>query len=139
MSSPGTHRLRLVIQRVEEGYPPRSTYRLLAYPAPSGLTLRPAKFQSREEVVTRLQEAVPGFDPARLGTGLQTQIIFAEDVELNEAQLVALGVTDSPGTPTLNILRLTQTQTVIRVNIPAIPTPSNQTSTPKTWRLPPET
>lgn len=66
-------------------------------PPPSGLSFRPAKFQSREEVVTRLQEAVPGFDLARLETGLQTQIIFAEDMELNEAQLVALGVTDSPG------------------------------------------
>jgi len=93
MSLPDTHRLRLVIQRVEEGFPPRSTYRLLAYPAPSGVSLRPAKFQWREEVVNCLQAALPDFDPSRLGTGLQTQIVFAEDIELNEAQLLALGVT----------------------------------------------
>jgi len=93
MSSPGAHRLRLVIQRVEEGYPPRSTYRLLAHPAPSGVSLRLAKFHSREEVINCLQAALPEFDPSRLGTGLQTQIVFAEDIELNEAQLLALGVT----------------------------------------------
>jgi hypothetical protein len=43
MSWPGTHRLRLVIQRVEEGYPPRSTYRLLAYPAPLRLVFSAGK------------------------------------------------------------------------------------------------
>lgn len=93
MSLPGTHRLRLVIQRVEVGYPPRSTYRLVAYPPPPGVSLRPAIFHSREEVITCLEATLPGFDPARLGTGLQTSIVFAEDIELNEAQLVTLGVT----------------------------------------------
>src|SRR5262245_21105134 len=61
MASPPTHRLRLVIQRVEIAYPPRSTYRLVAYPAPPGLSLRPATFHSREEVITCLQAALPGF------------------------------------------------------------------------------
>jgi len=93
MASPATHRIRLVSQRVEVGYPPRSTYRLVAYPAPPGVSLRPAIFHSREEVITRLQAALPGFDPARLGTGLQTTVVFAKDIELIEAQLVILGVT----------------------------------------------
>lgn len=92
MFSPHTYILRLVIQRVEEGSPPRSIYRLVAYPAPPGVSLKPAKFSSREKLVEQLRAALPGFDHTRLGTGLNTQIVFAEDVELNSAQLLALGL-----------------------------------------------
>ncbi len=92
MSSPRTYIVRLVIQRVEEGSPPRPIYRLVAYPAPPGMSLKPVKFSSREKLVEHLRAALPGFDHTRLGTALNTQIVFAEDVELNNAQLVGLGL-----------------------------------------------
>ena len=65
---------------------------VVAYPPPKGLQLRPAKFFSREQLVERLRAALPGFDENLLGTALDTQIVFAGDVQLNKAQLVALGV-----------------------------------------------
>ena len=92
MSSPRTNIVRLVIQLVEEGSPPRSIYRLVAYPPLEGMSLRPVKFSSREKLVEQLSAVLPGFDHTRLGTGLTTQIIFAEDVELSSSQLLALGL-----------------------------------------------
>lgn len=85
--------LRLVIQRVLEGEPPRPVYRLVAYPAPKGLSLRPARFGSRERLLERLRAAIPGFDENLLGSGLQTQVVFAGDCALSEEQLVVLGLT----------------------------------------------
>jgi hypothetical protein len=92
MSLPAIHRLRLVIQLVQVGEPRRSIYRLMAYPAPTGMSLRPATFSSREALGERLRTAIPGFEETRLGTGLNTQIIFAEDIDLTNAQIGALGL-----------------------------------------------
>lgn len=93
MTSPATFMLRLVIQRVQEdGSLKEASYRVVAYPPPKGLSLRLAKFSSREQLVERLLAAIPGFDEKRLGTAADTQVVFAGDVQLNRAQLVALGV-----------------------------------------------
>jgi hypothetical protein len=82
----------LVIQRVLEGDRPRSVYRLVVYPAPRGLALKPANFLSREDVIECLQAAIPAFDEIWLGTGLNTQVVFAEVLEFTTEQLIALGV-----------------------------------------------
>ena len=93
MSLPATYMLRLVIQRVQEdGSRSAASFRVVAYPPPKGLQLRPAKFFSREQLVERLRAALPGFDENLLGTALDTQIVFAGDLQLNKAQLAALGV-----------------------------------------------
>jgi len=78
MSSPATYMLRSVIQRAQEG-PKGPCYRVVAYPPPKGLSLRPAKFSSREQLVERLQTALPGFDTNLLKTTADTQIVFAQD------------------------------------------------------------
>jgi hypothetical protein len=89
-----TYMLRLVIQRVQEGEgQSAASYRVVAYPPPKGVALRPAKFSSRQLLVERLQAVLPGFDENLLGAAADTQIVFARDVQLNKAQLVALGVT----------------------------------------------
>jgi hypothetical protein len=93
MTSPATFMLRLVIQRVQEdGGLKEASYRVVAYPPPKGLSLRLAKFSSREQLVERLQAAIPGFDEKLLTTVGDTQIVFARDVQLNKQQLVALGI-----------------------------------------------
>jgi hypothetical protein len=85
--------LRLVIQRVQEG-PKGPCYRIVAYPLPEGLSLRSAKFSSREQLVERLQAELVDIDVNLLKTTADTQIVFAQDVQLNKAQLVALGIAD---------------------------------------------
>ena len=93
MSSPATYMLRLVIQRVQDGRNhQQASYRVVAYPPPKGLSLEFAKFSSREQLVERLQAALPGFDENLLTTAGDTQIVFARDVQLNKEQLVSLGI-----------------------------------------------
>jgi len=92
MSPPATYVLRLVIQRVRDGGNPPVSYRVVAYPPPKGLTLRPAKFFSREQLLERLQSVLPDLDQNLQETVASTQIAFAGDVQLSKAQLVALGI-----------------------------------------------
>jgi hypothetical protein len=92
MSSPDRHPIRLVVQLVLEGSPPQSQYRVVAYPAPRGVKLRPAAFSSRELLLQQLRTALPDFDLKLLATGAQPQVLFAGDMQLTIAQLSLLGL-----------------------------------------------
>jgi hypothetical protein len=92
MSSPDRHPIRLVVQLVLEGSPPQSRYRVVAYPAPKGVKLRPAIFSSRERLLQELKTVLPDFDPKLLASGDKPQVLFAADMELTIAQLSLLGL-----------------------------------------------
>lgn len=92
MATPDRYPIRLVVQLVQEGNPPHSGYRVVAYPAPSGVTLRPATFSSREQLLQRLQSALPDFDPELLAGSHEARVLFARDMELTNAQLSLLGL-----------------------------------------------
>ena len=90
MSSPHTNSVRLVIQLVRDGTKPH--YRVAVYPGPSGAPLH-VKFSSRDELLERLRAAIPGFDEIHLlETGDATEILFADSMELSDAQLSSLGL-----------------------------------------------
>jgi hypothetical protein len=90
MSSPHTNSVRLVIQLVQGGTKPH--YRVAVYPGPSGAPLH-VRFSSRDELLERLRAAISGFDEAYLlGTGDASAILFAESMELTDAQLSSLGL-----------------------------------------------
>ena len=90
VSSPHTNSVRLVIQLVRDGTTPH--YRVAVYPGPSGALLH-MKFSSRDELLERLRAAMPGFDEIYLlGTSEATEILFAESMELSDAQLTSLGL-----------------------------------------------
>jgi hypothetical protein len=88
----GRSTIRLVIQRVQDTRSPTPVYGLIAYPAPKGTTLRPANFSSRDSLLVRLRSALPDLEPEFLPETLETQIVFAKDVELTNAQLLILGL-----------------------------------------------
>jgi len=92
MSSPDRHPIRLVVQLVQEGSSPQLGYRVVAYPAPKGVKLRPATFSSREQLLQQLRTALPDFDPKLLASGDQPQVLFAGDMQLTTAQLSLLGL-----------------------------------------------
>jgi hypothetical protein len=51
------------------------------------------RFSSRDELLERLRAAMPGFDEIDLlGTSEATGILFAEAMELRDAQLSSLGL-----------------------------------------------
>ena len=90
MSSPQTNSVRLVIQRVQGDTTPH--YRVAVYPGPRGTPLH-ARFSSRHELLERLCAAIPGFDEIYLlETSEATGILFAEAMELSDAQLSSLGL-----------------------------------------------
>jgi hypothetical protein len=90
MPSPITNSVRLVIQRVRGGTKPH--YRLAVYPGPKGAPLH-VRFSSRDELLERLRVAMPGFNEiCLLETSEATGILFAELVELSDAQLSSLGL-----------------------------------------------
>jgi hypothetical protein len=90
MSSPHTNSVRLVIQLVQGGTKPH--YRVAVYPGPSGAPLH-VKFSSRDELLGRLRATIPGFDEICLvGTSEATEILFADSMELSDAQLSSLGL-----------------------------------------------
>jgi hypothetical protein len=92
MSSPDRHPIRLVVQLVLEGSPPQHQYRVVAYPAPQGVKLRPSTFSSRELLLQQIRTALPDFDPKLLASGDQPQVLFAGDMQLTIAQLSLLGL-----------------------------------------------
>jgi len=92
MSSPDRHPIRVVVQLVLEGSPPQSQYRVVAYPAPGGVKLRPATFSSREQLLQQVGAALPDFDPKLLAAGDEPQVLFAGDMQLTIAQLSVLGL-----------------------------------------------
>jgi len=92
MSSPDRHPIRLVVQLVLEGSPPQSRYRAVAYPAPTGVKLRPAIFSSREQLLQEFQAAIPDFKAQLVASGEEPQVLFAADMELTTAQLSLVGL-----------------------------------------------
>lgn len=88
MGVPGKNSVRLVIQSVSGGSSPR--YRLILYPEPAGFH-SPLLLHSRADLLRRLRAAVPGFAETSLLTESgETQVIFAETLELSDAQLATL-------------------------------------------------
>ena len=84
--------IRLIIQRVQDSRSSTPVYGLIAYPAPKGTTLQPANFSTRDSLLLRLQTALPDLHPQFLPETLDTQIVFAQEVELTTAQLSILGL-----------------------------------------------
>jgi hypothetical protein len=92
MSSPDRNAIRLVVQLVQDSSSPHPGYRVVAYPAPKGMKLRPATFSSRDQLLQSLRTALPDFDPQILTPGNETQVLFAQELELTSAQLSILGL-----------------------------------------------
>ena len=89
-----THSLRVVVQRVRAHH--RSLYRLVAY---SGNLTCSAEFESLDRLLTALHSAVPGFDESTLSIRKdtpETYIAFAGEMELDDSQLLLLGLKDGP-------------------------------------------
>ncbi|HEX4066310.1 MAG TPA: hypothetical protein VHZ09_09825 [Acidobacteriaceae bacterium] len=83
------HRLRVVIQRIEAEA--GTIWRIVAYG--DGRAVGHEDFPSSERVLNALRMAVPDFDEARLLPAESgSSILFAEEMELDEAQLAVLGV-----------------------------------------------
>ena len=93
--SPNTHSLRVVVQHVRAYH--RSLYRLVAY---SGNLTCSAEFESLERLLKALHSAVPGFDESTLSIRKddtpETYIAFAGEMELDDSQLLLLGLKDGP-------------------------------------------
>jgi hypothetical protein len=54
----------------------------------------PALFSSRDELLKRLREVIPGIDDRTLAVAdSSTQIVFARELELSDEQLAQLGLT----------------------------------------------
>jgi hypothetical protein len=93
MSQPVRHAVRLVIQYVcQAGCP--SHYRVIAYPAPPGV--KPGRIASREELLQRLAQVMP-HGQIKLNQQAEniTQVVFADNVELDSTQLAMLGLETS--------------------------------------------
>jgi len=92
MSSPNTHSLRVVVQRVRAHQ--RSLYRLVTY---SGNLNCSAEFESLDHLLKAFHSAVPGFDDSILSIRKdtpETYIAFAGEMELDDSQLSLLGLKD---------------------------------------------
>ena len=83
--------LRVVVQHIGESSCGRSSYRLIGYS--DAKTFEPVEFESPDDLLKILKAALPDFDAASFPKGGQpvTSILFADDVELSEAQLAVLG------------------------------------------------
>jgi hypothetical protein len=68
------------------------SYRLLAYPPPPGTHLQPNNVASREELIRRVQSAIPNFDNGLLAEGKDAQVLFAREISLTMEQLSQLGL-----------------------------------------------
>jgi hypothetical protein len=92
MSPTDRHALRLVVQHVWESSSARSSYRIIAYS--NDRTYRPVEFESLDDLLRLLGKALPEFDvngfPKRQTSA--TSILFADEMELTEAQLSILGL-----------------------------------------------
>jgi len=93
MPASGPDSIRLVIQRVSGVAPGSVSYRMIAYPDRQGLRFKPSHLSSRAEILARLAEAIPAFDQkqVRPDSGA-TQVLFAANLDLTDAQLMKLGV-----------------------------------------------
>ena len=100
MPASGSDSIRLVIQRVSGAAPGSVSYRMIAYPDRQGLRFKPAHLASRTEILARLAEAIPGFDQQQVRADSDaTQVIFAVNLDLTDAQLMKLGVAEKSSDP----------------------------------------
>ena len=69
----------------------RASYRLIGYG--DRHTYRPVNFDSLDELLSVLKTALPEFDASSIPQGKQpeTSILFANVMELSDAQLLSLG------------------------------------------------
>jgi hypothetical protein len=86
--------VRLVVQAVAGEDSSEASYRVLVYPRRKCMRDQPATFESRRELMRRLQAAIPSITASMLTPADEsTQIVFARELELTDAQLAILGLT----------------------------------------------
>ena len=86
-------RFRLVIQYVCDQGSPQGHYVVLVYPGPKNSPFQSVRIPKREELLRRLRVAIPGFNEELLPKKEDgTQIVFADSIELSDAQLLGLGL-----------------------------------------------
>jgi hypothetical protein len=86
-------RIRLVIQEIQEPGSRHSQFRVIAYPRRPCMREDPAIFASRDELLKKLRDAIPGIDDRTLvAADSSTQIVFARELELTDDQLAQLGL-----------------------------------------------
>lgn len=84
---------RLVIQYVGDQDSSHGHYVALVYPGPKNSPFQSARIPTREELMRRLRVAIPGFNEELLPKKEDgTQIVFADSMELSDAQLSGLGL-----------------------------------------------
>src|SRR5215472_3903704 len=87
-------RIRLVIQEIQEPGSRNPQFRVIAYPRRACMREDPAVFSSREELLKKLREVIPGIDYRSMASAdASTQIVFARELELTDEQLAQLGLT----------------------------------------------
>jgi hypothetical protein len=87
-------RIRLVIQEIQEPSSRNPQFRVIAYPPRGCMREDPAVFFSREELLKKLREVIPGIDDRSLASAdSSAQIVFARELELTDEQLAQLGLT----------------------------------------------
>jgi hypothetical protein len=88
------HSLRLVIQRVRDDVARGSSYRIIAYS--DERTYRASQFDSLHLLLKSLKVALPDFDASVISsesaTPPESSILFADVVELTDAQLALIGL-----------------------------------------------
>jgi hypothetical protein len=87
------HSLRLVIQRVRNDFARASSYRIIAYS--DERTYRASQFDSLHVLMKALKAALPDFDASVISsesTSKDSSILFADAVELSDAQLALIGL-----------------------------------------------
>jgi hypothetical protein len=73
---------------------------MIAYPDRHGLRFKTAHLASRAEILARLAEVIPGFDQKQVRPDSDaTQVIFASNLDLTDAQLIKLGVAEKSSDP----------------------------------------
>jgi hypothetical protein len=89
MPPAGETPVRLVVQYLGKGQP--EPYRVIVYPDRAAFRT-PRCFTTRDELIRRLRAILPRLDGAVLepNSGISPQIVFAESVELSDAQLAEL-------------------------------------------------
>jgi hypothetical protein len=93
MAQSDPHSLRLVIQRVGDDFAGGSSYRIIAYS--DERKYRPSQFGSLHLLLKSVKAALPDFDASVISSESPvpgSSILFADAVELNDAQLALIGL-----------------------------------------------
>ena len=89
-----SNRIRLVIQETQEPGSRKSQFRVIADPRRPCMREEPAVFSSRDELLKKLREVIPGVNDQTIAAAdSSTQIVFARELELSDEQLAQLGLT----------------------------------------------